>query len=179
MLLDRHREELTARIRQRLPPRLDRKVAVSDVLQESCLVAFRRREDLEDRGGNAFRNWLLGIVDLKARESIRNQEVAARRSARREVTRSQRRDTGQFAGDQPTPSQVVIGAELADLARRAAAALPEDYRTILRLAREEGLSLGEAAERMRRSREAVKKLYGRALCRFRKVFDRMRGESDV
>ena len=42
-------------------------------------------------------------------------------------------------------------------------ALPDDHRTIVRLALIDGLSLGEAAERMGRSREAAKKLYGRAM----------------
>ena len=53
-----------------------------------------------------------------------------------------------------------------------------DLPSIRRLAREEHLNLDEAAERMGRSREAVKKLYGRALCRFREIFDRMRGGID-
>ena len=47
------------------------------------------------------------------------------------------------------------------------AALSEDHREVLRLALEEGLSLRECAERMGRSREAMKKLYGRAVCALR------------
>ena len=55
------------------------------------------------------------------------------------------------------------------------ASLPPDYREVLRLAREEDLSLREVAERMGRSREAIKKLYGRALLRFKEAFDRLGG----
>ena len=57
------------------------------------------------------------------------------------------------------------------------AALPADYREILRLCREEGLTLREAAERMGRSREAAKKLYGRALVRFSTELSRVRREA--
>ena len=53
-------------------------------------------------------------------------------------------------------------------------ALPPDYRTILRLVKEEGLTMRAAGERMGRSREAAKKLYGRALLRLTEVF-RARG----
>jgi RNA polymerase sigma factor (sigma-70 family) len=59
---------------------------------------------------------------------------------------------------------------------RALGALPPDYREILRLVREEGLTLREAAQRMNRSREAAKKLYGRALFRLTEVFEKLQGE---
>ena len=51
-------------------------------------------------------------------------------------------------------------------------------KTVLRLARNEGLSLREVAGQMGRSREAVKKLYGRALERFVEHFERLRGKDD-
>ena len=169
-LLEQHQEALTARIRCCLPRSLHRKVAVSDVLQESCIVAFQRRGDFEDRGPLSFRNWLLGIVEYKAQEAIRRHERTGKRSARREVSRTGRPATGALAGRVPTPSQLAIGAELEDLARQAFEGLSPDYQEILRLAREEHLSLKEAAARMRRSHAATRQLYGRALCRYREIF---------
>jgi DNA-directed RNA polymerase specialized sigma24 family protein len=50
-------------------------------------------------------------------------------------------------------------------------ALSEDHRTILRLVQFDGLTLGAAAERMGRSREAAKKLYGRALTKLGEALD--------
>ena len=47
--------------------------------------------------------------------------------------------------------------------------LPPDYREIIRLVQEEGLTMAEAAARMGRSRNAVKHLYGRALSQFAKL----------
>jgi RNA polymerase sigma-70 factor (ECF subfamily) len=179
ILLKRHQPALEARIRQCLPSHLNRKIAVSDVLQESCVVALRRRDDLEPRGDHAFRNWLLGIVELRTKEAVRYHARTAKRSARREVTRAERPETAQFAARQPSPSQVAIGAELKAIVRQAMDSLPDDYRKVLLLAREERLSLKEAAILMGRSHEAAKKLYGRALFRFREAVEELRGKTDA
>lgn len=176
-LLARCEGALEDRIRQCLPRKLDRKIAVSDLLQESCLLAYQRRRDLEARGPQAFRNWLLGIVEMKAREAIRHHCGVAKRSSRREVTRTRRLRTGEYPSAGPTPSQVAIGAELEQLAREAMDALPEDYREVLRLTREERLGLKDVATRMGRSHDAAKQLCGRALRRFREILDRLRGET--
>jgi DNA-directed RNA polymerase specialized sigma24 family protein len=48
---------------------------------------------------------------------------------------------------------------------------------VLRLAREEQLSLREVAERCGRSRESVKKIYARAVAQFAREFDRLQGKS--
>lgn len=177
VLFERHAGILKQRIDRWLPARLRRRLAVSDVLQETRIVAFSRREDFEIRGENAFRNWLLGIVEMKMREALRVHAGAAKRAVHHEVTRGQRLDTAHFHGRGPSPSQVSIAAETEEVARRAMAELPEDYREVLRLTREEGLTLGEAAERMGRSPEAVRKLCGRAICRFKAIFDELGGDT--
>jgi RNA polymerase sigma-70 factor (ECF subfamily) len=168
-LFDRHRGLLEARVRRLLPPRLSRKLSVADVVQEARLLTFTKLPEYDPEKGS-FRNWLVGIGARKAREAARHYLRTAKRAADREVTRGERVDTANFAGQGPTPSEMAVASELAERARAARETLPEDYSEILRLAHEEGLDLDEAALRMGRSREAVKKLYGRALCRFREVF---------
>ncbi len=176
VLTERHRGVLEARIRDALPRGLRRRVDAQDVLQEALLVAFRRREEFENRGEPAFRHWLLAIVELKAREHVRHHRQTAKRSTRREVTRSGRRDTGLFPAAQASPSQVAIGLETGRLAREALTELSEDYREVLRLTREQRMSLRDAADCMGRTHEATKKLYGRALARFWEAFNRLRGD---
>jgi len=176
-LLERHAAGAGQHIGRWLPARLHRRVSVADVLQEARMVAFERRADFEDRGENAFRNWFLGIARRKVMELVKRHEGAARRSARREVTRACRKDTAQFAGGAPSPSQAAIASEARELAARVFGSLPEDYREVIRLVREEGLNLKEAAARMGRSHEATKKLYGRALAQFGKEFARQRGDT--
>lgn len=172
-LLARHGNALSARIRRNLPRALSRRVAVSDVLQESCVVAYRRRETFEVRGEDAFRNWLLGIVDNKVKEAVRRHQGAGCRSARREVSRHERVPTGLFVGGAQSPSKHAEAREALQRTHAALARLPEDYERVLILTRIEGLTLREAGERMGRSREAMKKLYGRAVCRLKTTFEEM------
>ena len=53
------------------------------------------------------------------------------------------------------------------------ARLPADYRHVLELIVVEKLSLTEAAARMERSYDAVRKLHGRALVQFTEAFDQL------
>jgi RNA polymerase sigma-70 factor (ECF subfamily) len=162
-------------VTRRIPRKLTRRISLADVVQEVHLVALRRRGDFEDRGPGSVRRWLVGIADRVARESLRRHAGADKRDAFREVTRGRREDTAQFRGSQPTPSQNAIAAEVGERIREALDSLPDDYRRIIRLTRQDGLSLREAAAYMGRSREAAKKLYGRAFCRFKEAFDGLNG----
>lgn len=178
-LLKRHGRALNARIRRNLPAHVARRVAVSDVLQESCAVAFRRREHLELRGAETFRNWLLGIVDNKVREAVRRHTQVAARSTKREVSRAQRVDTGLFVGSRDTPSRHAAQREEVENVRKAITRLPIHYQQLLKLTLMSGLTLTEAAERMGRSPDAVRKLYGRAICRLKAVCEEVQRDSEV
>lgn len=177
-LFTRYEAILGARIRRRLPVAVQRKVGISDVVQETRIVAFARREDFDGRGEGAFRKWVLGIADNKARAAVERFGGVAKRNVFSEVSQSHRAETGQMAGRSPSPSQVAMGDELKQLARRAMAELPEDYRLVLLLAKEQQLTMREIAQHMGRSRDAVKKLYGRALYRYTEDFDRLWGGAD-
>ncbi len=147
---------------ERLPARLWRRVSAADVLQEAHLVAHDRRHEFQDRGESSLRNWLLKIVELKVREAVRRHEGAQRRAVGREEPRGTFRDPSRVAGRGPTPSQAAIGNEMIDRAWRALLELPEAQREIVRLVRDEDLTLAQVAERQGMTREATKKAYGRA-----------------
>ncbi len=168
-LFDRYAALLRDRIRQWLSPALRRKVSASDILQEAYLVALRRVADFEHRGDGSFGRWLARIVELKMREVVRKYAGTDKRGAVAEVSRGARDPTANFAGGAPTPSQMAMASELRQRAAVAMEKLPPDYREIVRLVQEEGLTMAEAAARMGRSRNAVKHLYGRALSRFAKL----------
>ncbi len=165
-LFERHEPALKGFLHRRLPAGLRRKVAPEDILQEAWLVANARLAEFEDRGEGAFRAWLMRIAEFKLREAVRAYLGTRKRADVREVSRGGRPDTSAFLGDSPSPSEVAQGNEMRDAAAKAMATLPDDYREVLRLVQVEGLTLKLAAERMGRSHEATKKLYGRALARF-------------
>jgi RNA polymerase sigma-70 factor (ECF subfamily) len=179
ILFDRYAGALRAWIGQSLSGRLRRKVSVADVLQEARITALARCLDFEDRGRGSARAWLFKIVEHKIRDAVRRYAGTAKRGAVREVTRGERPDTARFAAEGPSPSEVAGAGELGERLREALLALPEDYREVLRLARLEELPLREVAARMGRSREAVKKLYGRALSRFTEVYMAAEGDGDA
>ena len=179
VLFGRYAQVLRARVKRMLSPALLRKISVSDVLQEGRIVALRRFAEFESREPGSVRKWLTRIVELKLKEAVRKHTRTVKRAAVREVSRGGRAETAQFAARQPTPSELLVGAEQKEMARQAFASLPDDYQEVLRLTREERLTLRQAAERMGRSREATKKLYGRAAARYAHVFAGMRGGRDV
>jgi RNA polymerase sigma-70 factor (ECF subfamily) len=170
-LVNRHVSLVQGRLGRQIPAHLRRRIAMSDIIQETCIVAFRRRGDFEDRGTDAFAKWICGIAEHKLKEEIRRHAGSAKRSVHREATRGDRPDTAYLIGSHPTPSVIAIAAERLDRIRDAMAQLPPDYRTVLELATEQGLPLREAAEKLGRTPDATKKLHSRALCRLRQLLD--------
>lgn len=176
LLIDRCESILRMSVDRRLSQALKRRLSVADVLQEARLTAFKLRHEFENRGDGSFRKWLIAIVEREALRVIKRHAGASMRSVDQEISRCFRKDTAGYPGNDPSPSQVAIGAELSDLAMEAMATLSDDYQEVLHLTCVEQLCLDEAAERMGRSREAVRKLQGRALLRFTGIFERMRGD---
>ncbi|MCZ6691758.1 MAG: sigma-70 family RNA polymerase sigma factor [Planctomycetota bacterium] len=179
VLFGRHEPQLARQIQRSVPATLRRKISVSDVIQETRIVALQRAADFKDRGPGSLRAWFGKIAENKVGDAMRRYAGTAKRGAAQEVSRDHRPHTNQFEARGPTPSEVAMGAELEERLRRILETLPEDYRTVLRLARFEGLSLREVADRIGRSREAVKKLYARALSKFTQRYQRMMEERNA
>jgi DNA-directed RNA polymerase specialized sigma24 family protein len=100
----------------------------------------------------------------KIQEIRRHFAGTAKRGLDREVSQTAGRAEADAPGREPSPSANAVAAELAERLAGARAVLPEDYREVLLLLQDEGLTLAEAGFRMGRSAQAVAKLYGRALC---------------
>jgi RNA polymerase sigma-70 factor (ECF subfamily) len=168
-LVARHESGLRVHLAARLPPAVRRRVSVADVIQETYVAAFDKREDFQDRGEGAFGPWLRGIAEHRLKKAVRRHAGTHKRAVGREVTRGARPDTHCFAGVGKSPSVAAMSAEEVARIRAARETLPADYRQVIELILEQGLTLREAAECMGRSREATKKLYGRAMVRLRKT----------
>ena len=162
-VVERHADYLARRARQKMPAVLARRIAVSDVVQDACLGAYLSRDRFEDRGEGALRAWLGAILDNKLKEVVRRHVGAQRRTVGREEAPGDADPARQLDAGAATPSQTVIARETTQRLRRAMEALPEGYRTVLRLRWQEHLSHDEVARRLNRSYEAVRKLHARAL----------------
>ena len=143
------------------------------------MIAVEAVKRFEWRGEGSFRAWLTQIASNEARKVIRHHLSTAKRSRSQEVSRAHRLDTAIHAVHSDTPSRAVMADEIKAQVRRALELLPPDYREVLRLCREEELTTREAAIRMGRSREATKKLYGRAVARLADILENLRGEADA
>jgi len=169
-LFDRHTPALEARIRRFLPPAVQQRVSISDVVQETRILAFERTAAFEPQGEGDYRAWLLRIAELKAREALRAHAGTSKRAVGREVRPSAAGASEGGPALGPSPSEAAMSQERRRAVVRTLEALPPDYREVLRLARLEGHPIAIVAARMGRSTEAVKKLYGRALARFAETF---------
>jgi RNA polymerase sigma factor (sigma-70 family) len=80
----------------------------------------------------------------------------------------------QFIDRCPTPSRQLLADETAAELAAALTRLSSDHQTVIRLRHQLGLQFNEIGERMGRSKDAVQKLWMRAVCRLREEL--LRGE---
>jgi RNA polymerase sigma-70 factor (ECF subfamily) len=170
--LDARGPELLAYARRLVPADLARVVDPQDVVQDTCVEAFRRLREFEPRGPDADRRWLMTI----ARHLVVNLTVAHRAAKRG----GGRRDAlaGASAEDlvallerlavyERTPSASAVAHEAAARLHAAIDALPADQRLAVRLRHVEALPAAAVAAAMGRSEGAVHMLVARALAALR------------
>ena len=153
------RERLLATIRNRLGTAARQGTDPEDVLQASFVRALHSIQRFEWRGDGSFRRWLESIAIHVTLDAVRHQ-------GRRTVLRIDR----DLTGDGTSPSKGIRRRERLDRLEVSMKALSPDYRTVLRLARMDGLSIKEIAEQMRRSESAVHNLLLRATKQLRLSF---------
>jgi RNA polymerase sigma-70 factor (ECF subfamily) len=172
--LEAYREYLGLLARLQLDTRLQGKVDVSGVVQQTLLEAYQALGRLADRGEEVKAAWLRQILANNLRDEVRKFATAARdagreRSLEAAVAESSSRIEGWLAADQSSPSErAARGEELRALAG-ALGRLAEDQRQAVELHHLHGLPLAEIAERMGRSKGAVAALLFRGLRKLREI----------
>lgn len=174
-------ERYAGRVYGFLVRRLGDPSLAEDLYQETFLRLHRARGSYDSR--RPFRAWLFGIVHNLLTDTLRD------RARTLETTSTdQTPDRGQ-PGIQPTgadelpsgdisPERLVAAQEISSSIARALAALPPDERTVIILARFEGLSYDDIGDILGRSTAATKQLAYRALKRVRTELRRDSGEED-
>lgn len=146
-------------IRLGIGQRLRVKLDAEDVLQETLLRAFQSIRHFRWQGKESFLRWLEGIAANfllhSARTYGRKKELQIQRDP---------------PASDVSPSRQDRRNERFDRLKRSIDGLSPDYRTVIRLARLEGLKIQEIAERMGRSPSAVKNLLLRAMKQLRDSF---------
>jgi RNA polymerase sigma-70 factor, ECF subfamily len=173
-LLEQFREYLRLLARLHLGPRLKGKFDPSDVVQQSLLEAYAKRDQFH--GGEAERAaWLRQILARNLADALRAFDQAKRdagreRSLEAAIQESSARLGAWLAAEQSSPSQRVQRHEDAARLAEALAQLPEDNREALVLHYCESLPLAEVARRMDRTTASVAGLLKRGLKQLREQF---------
>jgi RNA polymerase sigma-70 factor (subfamily 1) len=160
------RRRLGVLIHFKLRPRSSDFWEVEDVIQETCLRAFRDLDGFCYQSPGSFLRWLSAIADHVIVDRVR-YAGRARRAADEMPFRSPSNPQGPEPADTKTPSRLFAQQEDVERLLDRLSALPEDYRQAILMAKIEGLTTAEMAERLGKSREAVALLVYRAVKRFR------------
>ena len=158
-LVETQRPRLEALVRLKLGTELRARVEVDDIIQETLVRAYGSIDTLRSPNEGLFFRWLTGI----ANHVIFNE---ARHHERRPTVPYESEATAK----DPSPSKGMRRNERFDRLEEALDSLSPDHREVVLLARLEGLSLAEVAERMNRTQGAVAQLLWRALKSLRKRF---------
>lgn len=159
LLVEESRGQVEAAVVSLVEPRLRGALALDDIVQEIFVVAFLSIQRFEWRGEGSFIAWLKGIAKHVVQSALRN----ARHRPSLEILREP-------PATDPSPSRLLRREERFDRLRAALDALRGDHKTVLTLARIEGLPVREIARKMDRTEEAVRQLLSRALKALRRTF---------
>lgn len=164
--LEKYRRRLAVLIHFKLDPR--ESADAEDVLQETYLRAFRALDRFDYQSPGSFLRWLSAIADsvIVDRARYRNRE---RRAGDEVPFRSESNPLGPEPADTRTPSRLFAQEEAMQRLLGRLAALPEHYRQMILMAKIEGLTTAEMAERLGKSRDEVAQLVFRAVKRFRAI----------
>jgi RNA polymerase sigma-70 factor, ECF subfamily len=162
--LEQYRRRLAVLIHFKLAPRDFSET--EDVVQETFLRALRALDRFEYRSPGSLLRWLSSIADHVI---IDRGRYRARRDGEEERLRSDSNPLGPEPADTRTPSRLFAQQEAVERLLARLAALPEHYREAILMAKVEGLTTAEMAERLGKTREEVAQLVFRAVQRFRAV----------
>jgi RNA polymerase sigma-70 factor, ECF subfamily len=150
----RVRAFVLSRIHPEARPRLD----LDEIVQDTFVRAYESLRSFRGDDMPTFSRWLMGIA-----------RIAVIRAARPPGAGHLGLGDDVIEGG-ASPSAALRRDERFERLQSSLDSLSGDYREVLYLARIEGLSMQEIADRMGRSPEAVKKLFGRALAKLRERF---------
>ena len=178
-LLATFHPRLRARVEARMEAALKAKSEPEDILQETYLEVFRRIDGFQDRGPDAFVNWVLTILDHKLIDARRALHRRVR-DVDREVpamppgaTQSYWNLLDHLYADTNTPSRAVRKDEAVTALQACIAQLSESHEEIIRLRFLEGRTVGEVAGLIDKTEAAVVALTKRALGALRTAMERL------
>jgi len=177
-LMERHRDSLRRMVQLRLDQKIQRRIDVSDVVQDVLVEANRRLADYLKTGSQMpFHLWLRQIAQDRIIDAHRRHRVSAKRSVDKErplaVPAANDHSTIQLAAQlcdrQLTPAAAATQAEMAKLVEAAIAKLPDQDCEIIIMRHYEQLSNQEIAQALGLTEPAASMRYLRAIRRLKEL----------
>lgn len=174
-LMDRHREVLRQMVRMRLDQKIQRRIDVSDVVQDVLVEASRRLGEYLRNPLMPFRLWLRQIAQDRIIDAHRRHRVSARRSVDREqalaAPRGMDQSSTQLAGllsdHGLTPEAAALQQEMARRIESAIAKLEPRDNEIIVMRHYEHLTNQEIAQALNLTEPAASMRYLRAVRRLK------------
>jgi RNA polymerase sigma-70 factor (ECF subfamily) len=178
-LLSRHRGVLRRQIQSRLDKKIQRRVGVSDIVQDVLVEASRRLENYLANPRMPFGLWLSHMARDQVINARRRHRVAAKRSVDRErplvspatSDRSSMELAPALIDPQMTPAAAAMMKELARRIKRAMRRLEDRDREVLLLRHSKHLTNKEVADELGLTQPAASMRYLRAVRRLRTLLD--------
>jgi len=182
-LLERHRESVRRLVQMRLDRKVQRRVDVSDVVQDVLLEANGRLEKYLNDPAMAFHLWIRQIAWDRIIDTYRRHRVSAKRNMDREQAmhapatqdQSSIQLAAQLCDPALTPAAAATQRELATKVEAAIEQLGDQDREMILMRHYEHLSNLEIAEVLGLNPPAASMRYLRAVRRLRELLD---GEMD-
>ena len=170
--LECYREYLGLLARLQLGARLQGKVDLSGVVQQTLLEAHPAQQASQNPSDRFRAAWLRQLLANNLRDEIRKVTAQARdvqreRSLDAQMETSSSRIEAWLASEQSTPSQHAIREQTLLALAHALAGLPEDQRQAIEMHHLQGQPLARIAEAMQRTKGAVAALLYRGLKQLR------------
>jgi len=163
-LLDRYRPMLRAMAMELHDPRLQPKLDVSDIVQETCQDAIEGFAKLQARDSRPFLQWLRVLLVNNSRAARRRYLKSAKRNVQKERSLHGASGLMPHLLDRRTPGdEELFNHERMQKLTAALSALPPALQTMLKWRYEEGLTLREIGQRVNRSEDSVRMLLKRCL----------------
>jgi RNA polymerase sigma-70 factor (ECF subfamily) len=159
-LLENNRDYLRNVADRLLDDRMGRRIDASDLVQQTCLSVHKQIGEFVGQDAAQFAAWLRQIHERNIRNAVRDQLHTEKRAINREEHLP---DGDVHAIRQTTPSQHVVRREESAVLAKAIAQLVEDEREALRRRYLEGQSVAEIAAAMGLSKDALARLFKRAM----------------
>lgn len=178
-LFERHREAIRRIVRMRLDQRIQRRVDVSDVVQDVLLEANRRLTDYLKQPTLSFHLWLRQIAKDRMIDAYRRHRGSAKRSVDREQPLTAPRNSEQSSillsqqlqDQELTPAAAATQKELAKQVEEAISTLNEQDYEIIVMRHYEQLSNREVADALELTEPAASMRYLRAIKRLKAAME--------